>query len=1290
MTAPRSGRVTALRARAIGALATAGMIAGCATMARRPAAAPPPEEGLAGWQALVEGHAADAERGFARALVDRPDDAVALYGQAALADARGAGEAAAAAYVATLAALGGGASPFTAALAPPAAGRLLALYDELGAAARGRIERDLRPAALGRATGLPWLARLELVRLAAHAARQRGDAAGLAAVAAEDGCARQVFDAGLAGPLGALDLDAEPPTARAGATDRWLEAIATGCRVDIPAAPDGRGGARILRTAIEVAAGSYDLVLDYPGEARIAVDGGARALHGAADRYAPRVSGHRIALSAGRHDIELRIASRGGRGALTFLVLPVGADSPRDPQLRFVDPRAAGSVRPSGAPAVPRSLPAEGTLPPEAKGPGAEGLADLTAAYVGDRVEDADLALDRVARLQARAHFAVGLALAGTVARDDPTRPPSFARDAARRLLRAAVAAAPDLARAWETLATVELEDERAREAIGAALAAGRAAPGWWGPDLVRARALAARGLDFEADRALDAGAAKAGAAGDAAAAPCPVIEALLRRAEERRALGDEDRLAATLAGACGRVEARVDRLRARGESAAAIAALGEALALDPAREDLADDLALMLAAAGRAPEGLAALRALAAREPSDPMRRVRLADAQAAAGRLGEARKTIADAAFARPDVIEVRRAARALGVALPLDDQRVDGRAAIAAFEKAAARYAAPAVMVLDRAVMRVFASGAMMTLTHQIVRVDSKQAIERWGEIAVPAGAEILTLRTHKRDGSTREPEEIAGKETISAPDLAIGDYVEWEILETHPPSSAFAPGFLGDRFYFQSFDAPLARSELVLVAPAGMPIALDRRAGPPAALTKVAADGTTVTTFAAAGVPQLFAERAAVRSIEYVPSVRASSGVTFSAWARYVAEELHDAVRSSPEIRAEARRIAATAAGDSRGARAAALVSWVTENVEATDDFAESASATLARGRGSRVTLALALARELGIPARPLLARSRLVAESGAAAPPQELDDFADPLVELDVGAPGKPAPVYADLRLRHAAFGYLPPGIDGARTLGVPDGGFGVARSRAREDRRTVDMTIRLDERGGGVAMATEELVGWPALEWAELVDEIGPDRARLRQDFEQRWLGVQFPGARLGELEIDLPHDRTGRLGTARVRYSFVSSQLAIPVERPGPAGREMRLEPTFFRSQPGRRFAAEAQRATALVLGFDVPVEMTATLELPGAARVDPAALRKDVVITRDGGYRFVEDRRLRPGLAGRPSVLVLHRESALPLMRVAPGDYAAVAADLRRVDGVEQEEIRIRLPPGGRGGAK
>jgi hypothetical protein len=315
---------------------------------------------------------------------------------------------------------------------------------------------------------------------------------------------------------------------------------------------------------------------------------------------------------------------------------------------------------------------------------------------------------------------------------------------------------------------------------------------------------------------------------------------------------------------------------------------------------------------------------------------------------------------------------------------------------------------------------------------------------------------------------------------------------------------------------------------------------------------------------------------------------------------------------------------------------------------------------------------------------VLARSRLIADAGAAVPPQELDDFSDTLVSFDLpGTGGAPAPVYADLRLRHAPFGYVPPGLDGARTLSLADGSFGLARSRG-DDHRNIDMTIRLDERGSGVAVATEELAGWPALEWAELLDRFGADRDRLREDFEQRWLGVQFPGARLRDLDVELPRDAAGRVGHARVRYSFVASHLAVPVDRPGAGAREMRIAPTFFRSQPGRRFAAEPQRSTALVLGFDVPTRMTATVELPGAARLDAPGLDRDLVVARAGGYRFVEARDVEPG---RPNVIVLRRESTLPIMRVAPDQYAGVAADLRRVDGAEQAEIRIRLGAPARG---
>jgi len=142
-----------------------------------------------------------------------------------------------------------------------------------------------------------------------------------------------------------------------------------------------------------------------------------------------------------------------------------------------------------------------------------------------------------------------------------------------------------------------------------------------------------------------------------------------------------------------------------------------------------------------------------------------------------------------------------------------------------------------------------------------------------------------------------------------------------------------------------------------------------------------------------------------------------------------------------------------------------------------------------------------------------------------------------------------------------------------------------------------------------------------------------------------------------------------------------VSPQLAVRSDH------EMRLLPTFFRSQPGRRFATEPWRSTTLVLGFDVPFHLTATVELPRAANLvepgDGVAGR----VERKGAYRFVEERHLRAGLSGgQPGapggdVLVLTREANLPLTRVPPAEYAGVAADLRRVDGLEQQEIRIRL---------
>jgi tetratricopeptide (TPR) repeat protein len=1244
----------------------------CASV--QPPRAPAPDPALAGWTALGEGRRDEASRIFASRLAQAPADPVALFGRATIAHARGDGRAALADDVALLRGLAAAAgNPWSDDLAPVAAGRVRELFDELGSADQARLRETLRPVELARAAALPWLARVELARLGEEMARRAGDPAGLARDAASDGCVPALADAGRLGPLPHLDLRApELPLAPAA----WRAIAASGCHLDVPPPLDGRADARLLRAAIEVPAGAYDVVLDDPSEGWLAVDGVAFA-HGAPRRYGPRLTATRVALSAGRHELSVRVATSPGETRLGLFVFA------RDPggAVRFVQPRGAAAT---GASASAVALPASSSA-----GGGGEGvLRVFCRAFAADRAGAVDDAGALADRLGAWPRFALGEALAGEIARHDPTVPAPFARDAARRALRAAVAADPDLARAWQTLATVELEDDRPRDAIDAAARARDAAPGWWAPELMLARVLALRGLEHDARAALARAESRAGGG-----APCALLEALRRDAEERRDLARENDLTAALRTCGGGVEALVDRARARGDTRTALSLLETAVALDPQRDDLGTDRARLLAALGRPEEAVRELATWVARDPGDPLRRVRLADAQVAAGQLDAARATLREALGTRPDAPDVRRAARALGVSLPLDGYRIDGGAAIRAFEStrhpgraSAGAPSAPAVVVLDRDVTRMFPTGATMTLTHEIVRVDSKDAIDRFGEVAVPPGAEILTLRTHKPDGTTREPEDIAGKDTVSAPDLQIGDYVEWELLETHAPATAFAPGFLSDRFYFQSFDAPMARSELILIVPRGVAVALDRRAGAPAATEAAGDGGTRVLTFVATDVPQLFAERSAVPAIEYVPSVRASSGVSWAGWARFLAEELHDATRASPSVRALAAKLRAAAGGVPERA-AAAIVDWVTEHIEATDELAVPAGVTLARGRGSRVTLALALAAELGVPARPVLARSRLLADATAPAPPQELDDFGDTLIEMDPqpGSGAARAPVFVDLRLRHAPFGYVPPGLDGARTLALDTGRFGVARS-ATADRRTIDMTIRVDDRGAGMAVATEDLAGWPALEWAELLDRFGADRDRLREDFEQRWLGVQFPGARLRDLQVELPHDAGGRVGTARVRYSFVASHLGVAIDRPGGGGREMRIAPTFFRSQPGRRFAAEPQRSTALVLGFDVPTRMTAVVELPGAARLDAPGVDGGLVVSRAGGYRFLEARDVEPG---RPNVIVLRRESVLPIMRVAPDQYAGVAADLRRVDGAEQAEIRIRLGGGGRGAA-
>ena len=199
--------------------------------------------------------------------------------------------------------------------------------------------------------------------------------------------------------------------------------------------------------------------------------------------------------------------------------------------------------------------------------------------------------------------------------------------------------------------------------------------------------------------------------------------------------------------------------------------------------------------------------------------------------------------------------------------------------------------------------------MTLTHQIVRVDSKDAVDKWAEIAIPPGArdpdpahaQARRLDARAR-GDRRQGGDLGGRRRdrrlhrVGIPGYA-------------PAVGAFAPGFLVDRFFFQSFDAPMARSELLLVSPAG-----DRAGAGFARRRAPARRRGSRSTARASPAFWRWACRSCSRSarrsprLNTCPSVRASSGVAWRRWARYLGEEFHDALRASPELHEQARRLA----------------------------------------------------------------------------------------------------------------------------------------------------------------------------------------------------------------------------------------------------------------------------------------------------------------------------------------------------------------------------------------------
>ncbi len=290
---------------------------------------------------------------------------------------------------------------------------------------------------------------------------------------------------------------------------------------------------------------------------------------------------------------------------------------------------------------------------------------------------------------------------------------------------------------------------------------------------------------------------------------------------------------------------------RAPGNVASAEGLAGEAVALGSYAEALAAfeklgtrsasarrQRAALLRATGRLDEALAATQAELTRDPTDPAGLAVVAGLLAEAGRLGEAAEAYRRAwALAPGDPSLPRRmaelavregkdeeAAALLAKALAVEPSDEASRALLdeltgesedvpeayrvnvgAAIHTAPAAVGAPVDHLFRQLVVRLRADGSATVWTHDVVRLNTAEAIDAYGE--VPMLGTILAARNVLPDGRSLVPSQIGEKGTLTLPGLVIGSVVDTAFRrEMAPDEGGLALAFF---FHDQERNGPVAR-------------------------------------------------------------------------------------------------------------------------------------------------------------------------------------------------------------------------------------------------------------------------------------------------------------------------------------------------------------------------------------------------------------------------------------------------------------------------------------------------
>lgn len=836
----------------------------------------------------------------------------------------------------------------------------------------------------------------------------------------------------------------------------------------------------------------------------------------------------------------------------------------------------------------------------------------------------------------------VVLATAARFADGDPIYQNSQRRDLVRQLNERAAARDPGLWSARLALGLWEVEKSGLSEGARVLKQLSREFPevpailasltrlynelGWYAAYAASARELAERFAD-DAD-ALEVAIPVLDAAGDAALA-----DKLALRARE---LNPDS-------------EVMFGRALSRHDYAEALAELKRIGARHPERKDIAERIYDVMVRAGNQRETWNKLEAAIKQNPKNQLARLALADAGLAAGKADALVQALVAAVEGGAETQLIEDALDLVEGATELEPYRHDARKIIAAYEKSGVKLPGTAARVLDYAALWVKSDGSSRMLEHEIVQVQSAEAITQHAEQELHRGL-WLHLRVIKKNGQIFEPEIVDGKPTATLPHLEVGDYVETERIESNPGDGLRGLRYFGPRWFFREENIAYARSEFVVISPKDRPLQIESRNDVPAPEVKETGS-LVVRRWRVDQSPAAPVEPFGAPISEFLPSVQIGWGADLQSALRAMGDSVIDLTPKDPRIVRIARRIVAPATQKAEQARR--LYRWVVGNVQEGDE--QDGRRVVVGKNGNLWRAYITLCGALDIPVAYAAAQNRLALPPTGPFSEQAL--FTQPLLRV-----GGKNGTWLTLGSKYAPFGYVPAEARGMPAYLLSSGAPELTRTpqEGTIDDVTYEGTVKLQATGAADVQLTLSFAGKYATGLRNALSQLPEDQ--LRDVLESRLLGRELRGIQLSHYRVDHFDDLDSPL------LIHVQGHVQSFAERSGGA---LVISPPF-----GARLSQLAvlpARQTPLLLVDATHQRIKLKVELPPGAKLEHLAPPKSV----KDGERRVTVRDSRQGGA-----LVLDREIELPAGRVQPGAYGKFQEFARQADEALFHSVRVRLP--------